>query len=256
VSERLPGQQTPPSEETEEGATGVADEQREEETPVARSGAEGGIAWNDRVLVLGYTGSGKSAFLDHLFGLFRVQRLLLDTKDEFSIAGVEPVRDVEAIDWRQPVIHYIDRTGEVAEYDELFEVCFTRRHLIVRVDELADVCEHQPNRTPRGFRKIANKGRAHGLGLLGASQRPYVIPTAARTEAQHVFIFGPRLDVEDHRSMAAAIGMRPDELGARIDALEQYAFLWWRRATRELVECPPLTDAMRASAGISRRTVA
>jgi len=245
----------------EEASGEVGAERSEAPSSPEASGAGGGIAWNDRVLALGYTGSGKSALLDHLFDQFRVQRVLLDTKGhEFDVRHggelVTPVRDVEAIDWAQPVIHYVDRTGEVAEFDELFAACHARRHVLVRVDEVADLCEYRPNKAPTAFRRFVSKGRAHGQGLLAATQRPVLLPAGAKTEAQHVFLFGPRLSGDDHKAMGEVIGLNAAELGEVIDALPPYGFLWYRRASRELVQCDPLPEHIRRRATTTRRTVA
>ena len=63
----------------------------------------GTIRFNDRVLALGSTGSGKSELLNVLFSRMRggAQRLLVDTKREFAIEGVNLV--LELLD--QPVFH-------------------------------------------------------------------------------------------------------------------------------------------------------
>jgi energy-coupling factor transporter ATP-binding protein EcfA2 len=101
-------------------------------------GVNGGIVHHDRVFIAGRTGSGKSELINVLFSGFACQRLLVDTKDEFDIPGVERVRDVAAIDWSEPIIHYVDSSSQAGEFDELFEACLRRRHLVVAVHELAE----------------------------------------------------------------------------------------------------------------------
>lgn len=227
--------------------------------PAAPSVSASAVRYNQRVLALGMTRSGKSELLNVLFSRVRCQRLLVDTKDEFAIAGVEPARAVAEIDWSQPVIHYIDSTGQPAEFGELFSACFTRRHLVVAVHELADLCAHSPGRTPPEVLGYINKGAAHGLGLLGASQRPVNVPPHARTEAAHVFVFVPGLSPADHRTVAETMGISPDELTREIAQLQEqhgeHAFLWWDRGTREISYWPPLPEQLRKGTTITRRTV-
>jgi hypothetical protein len=237
------------------------------ETPPARTdhveaAAEGkpGIAYNDRTLVLGYTGSGKSELLNHHFSAIRCQKILVDSKDEFFIEGVEPVRDPAELDWEQPVLHYVASTGERDEYNELFEACFRRRFLVVCVHEHGDLCEFHPTATPRFVRLYLTQGRAHGLGLLGGSQRPVEMPKRARTEVQHVFLFVPKLDAEDHDVVAKIVHLSPADLSQLVEETQaehgMHSFLWFNKESRELIKCPPLPEQVRRRTIVGRHTVA
>lgn len=219
-----------------------------------------GVAYNERVLCLGPTGSGKSELLNHLFTNVRVQRLLHDTKHEWRVDGVEAAHSVEEIDWTQTVVHY-RCDGSLASIERLYAECFRRRHLVVACHELGDLCEFRPNATPTSVRSLLNKGRVHGLGLLGASQRPVMMPTHARTEVQHVFLFvRARLYPDDHKTVAQIVGIPPDDLAREADRvrdeLGEYAFLWWNMVDRELIPCPPLPDRLRDRSIVHRDTVA
>lgn len=219
-----------------------------------------GVLYNDRVFIAGQTRSGKSELINRLFETIRGQRLLVDTKDEFAIDGVERVRSADAIDWEQPVIHYVDAHGGAGEFDELFAACLNRRRLTVFVHELADLCEHSPNRTGRHVRAYITKGGAHGLGLIGGSQRPVNVPSAAVTEAQHVFCFVPKFTRRgDLQQVADPAGITHDELARELDALQAehgvHAFLWWDLRAQQLTRWPPLPDHMRPRL-VRRRTVA
>jgi hypothetical protein len=219
------------------------------------------VEYNDRAFVVGQTASGKSELINHLFTTIRSQRLLVDTKDEFSIEGVEPVRSAAAIDWQQPIIHYIDNDGGADEFDELFSACCLRRRLTVFVHELADICEHQPNRTGRYVNAYITKGARHGRGLVGGSQLPVRVPTSAKTEAQHVFAFVPPLvRRDDLAAVAGPMGLGADELAAELVGLQEelgeHSFLWWDMRARALTRWGPLPDAMRARIIVSRTTVA
>jgi hypothetical protein len=217
------------------------------------------VKYHDRQLALGFTGRGKSELLNVLFAGVRCQKLLLDSKNEFAIDGVTPARNADELDWRQPILHYIPTEGRPAEYDELFRACFTRRHLVVCVHELSDVCEYQASRTPPAFDRYVSQGRAHGLGLLAGSQRPRNIPVRARTESEHVYVFPPSLSPEDHDEVARILGRRPDELRQVLDGLLEelgdYSYLHFDRAARELTALPPLPEHLRARSAVSRTSV-
>lgn len=216
-----------------------------------------GIRYNDRVLVAGETGSGKSVLINHVLETgYSCQKLLVDTKDEFSVPGVDPVRDVRAIDWTQPVIHYIDDRGDLREYNELFRVCLQRKTgreasgtygLVVCVHELADLCGDSPGATPQYVSAYIRKGRAHGLGLLGGTIRPVCMPKAAMTEAQHVIAFVPGFDHDDQKIVARLMRMTVQQFDDAIAATEaasptgEHSCLWYdQRARPTTVIRPPL----------------
>ena len=231
----------------------------EGESP-ASAGARPGIAYNDRVLTLGVTTSGKSELLNVLFTSIRCQKLLVDSKDEFAIAGVEAAHGPDALDWSAPVLHYVPERDDPDEYNELFARCFTRRHLVVAVHELADTCDHQPSRAPERLRKYVSQGARHGLGLLAGSQRPVEIPKRARTEAQHVFVFVPEMDPDDHGAIAQLLQLAPAQLSELVHKTQDehglHSFLWFNKRTRELSVWGPLPEHVRQANIVTRRTVA
>jgi hypothetical protein len=217
-----------------------------------------GIRYNDRSLVLGQTRSGKSELLNVIFSSFQAQRVLVDTKDEWAISGVPRVADVDAIDWRAPVIHFASERGDPAEFDELFDRAYRQRGpMVVAVHELGDLCDYQPNRTPPAFRRYLSMGAAHGLGLLGASQRPVEMPRRARTEAEHVFAVVPRLDPDDVAVVARMMNLPPERLGRDLDELQQahglHSFLWFDRRSRSLAGYQPLPASWRRRSIVQRR---
>ena len=221
-----------------------------------------GIAYNDRVLVLGQTGSGKSELLNHLVSTLRCQRLILDTKGgEWAVPGVDAVSDVEAIDWRQPIIHFVTQTDDPGEIDPLFAAARQRRHLTVCVHEMCDLCNYNAHRTPPNVSAYLSKGRAHGLGLIGGSQRPVEMPVRGRSEVQHVFIFPPRLGQDYVKAMAnLGIGMDANTLGGLIDDVERqhgkHSFLWFKKGARGFKVSPPLPEHLRRQTVVRRMTPA
>jgi energy-coupling factor transporter ATP-binding protein EcfA2 len=224
------------------------------------------VRYNDRALIIGATGSGKSELINLLLAGTRCQRVLIDTKDEFALPGVEPVSDAAAIDWQQRTVHYRPPpTAGVDAFDELFRRLYARRNVVVAVHELGDVCEFQPNRTPAWFNAYLSKGRARGLGMLAGTQRPVQIPTRARSESDHVFMVGERLLIaDDHKAVADAMGQNPRELAELIDRTQErlggepddqgrtHAFVGFTRAQRKLTAYPPIPPEHRRVIDVER----
>lgn len=217
-------------------------------------GRPGGIRYTDRVFVAGVNGSGKSVLINHLATSFRCQRFLYDTKDEFTVPGVQAVHHIERVDWDEPVIHYIDDDGDLKDVDRVFKQLWQRKvgrtghayGLVVIVHELGDLCGDQPGATPPWVSNYIRKGRAHGLGLLSGSQRPRNIPRAARTESQHVFSFAGGFDPEDVPVMAGLHRMSVPEYEralAQAATVGEHAYIWGDRRERVNVIRPPLPDS-------------
>lgn len=220
------------------------------------------IRYNDRVYVVGPTGSGKSTLANVLAGQVRTQVVHYDTKDEWSVADVEPATSVAALDWREPVLHFRGDGGP-EEAEEVFAACMRRRNLVVVVHELADLCDDEPNRRVRSFQHYVRKGRAHGLGLIGASQRPVSMPRIARTEAQHVFIVLPRLDPDDMDVVAKMCEAVPRaELEAKLAEAEraspagEHGYVWYSKRERRIRWSGPLPDRLVRRTSVRSTTVA
>lgn len=225
-----------------------------------------GLRYNDRVVVYGDTGAGKSELINFLWEGFRCQRILADTKDEFSVPNparpeemLQPVHDPGDVDWRAPVIHYVPSTDEPEEMGELFELAYRMPGArVVAVHELSDVCGFNANKTPGSFNSYVSKGRAHGKGLLGGSQLPVNMPTRAATLAQHIMVAVPRFVREDDmRAIAKAVGQETDVLNRQLDELHatfgDHAYVWFNRRARTLSACRPLSEAHRSRITIRRR---
>jgi hypothetical protein len=215
-----------------------------------------GYRWHERLFVAGYTGSGKSEILNLYFSQLRCQRLLVDTKPEFEIPGVQPTRSLDELDWRAPIIHYQDASGDLDEYDRLFYAAHHRRNLVVCVHELADLCEDQPNKTPKWVRAYIRKGNIRGNGLLAASQRPVGMPRIARTEAQHVIATNPPVDEED-RKIVAKMTQRSlqdfdEALGHARGLGDQYSWACFSRGDNQLRISGPLPEHVRGGIIVRR----
>lgn len=201
------------------------------------------INFNDRVLLVGKTYSGKSTFARRLFaGYGGARRVLINVKGQVEL-GVEPTRAVEAIDWSAPIVDFIPATMEPQLFEDLYAALWrVPGPTVVWLDEA-----YGPTKAgwaPIYLRVWQQQGAQHGKGHVVCSQRPQNIATELRSEAEHILIFGPPPTKRDLDVLAVELGIGPDELAARIRQLRadlgDFAFLWYGRADDELVDCAPL----------------
>jgi hypothetical protein len=219
-----------------------------------------GVRYNERVFVAGPTESGKSELINVIFSGFRCQRLLFDTKgEEWAIEGVEPTYDPAAIDWGQPIIHYCTTRTDLGEVEDVFAQACERRHLVVCVHELGDLCGFSTNRTPEAVNRYLTQGGANGRGFLGASQLPVDMPKQARAQVQHIFTMVPAI-AEEHLKVVCGMveGISTAEMRAELEAAQRehgdHSFIHWPKgALQEPTAYPPLPAWMLEQSIVNRR---
>jgi len=210
-----------------------------------------GVNFNDRVLVVGKTGSGKSVLTRMLAAQSTGARLVvIDVKGEID-AGVDPVYDPGAIDWGAPVVVFRPASMSREVFAELYDqILAAGGPTVVWLDEARGVTTS--NYAPDGLLIVQMQGRRLGIGHLVCCQRPYNVAVELRSEAEHFFVFGP-LSKRDADALAEEIGRvngRPftgEQLASALDRLHdqhgRHAFLWYDRRSRELAECEPVPAA-------------
>jgi hypothetical protein len=219
-----------------------------------------GVNYNERVLVVGPTESGKSELLNVLFSQFQCQRLLVDTKGhEWTIEGVEPVSDPAMIDWSQPIVHYVTAGTELAEITELFDVCCRRLDIVVCVHELNDLSGYSTNKTPEAVNRYLSQGGANGRGLLGGTQIPVDMPKRARSEVQHLYTLAPPIDEEHLKVCCRIVGnISASEMREEIEDVQRahgnHSFIHWPKgALQEPTAWGPLPQHMLDASIVKRR---
>lgn len=202
-----------------------------------------GVNFNDRVLLVASTQSGKSTFARYLFEHFDgVRRTLIDVKGSHEL-GIPKASTPGALDLSAPVSHYVPAQCDRDEYEALFDAVWEARSLgprITWVDEAMGPTGK--GYAPRGLRLGMQQGAELGQGFIVCTQRPVGIETTLRTEAAHVFVWD--LTTIDLRVLAPDLNLEPEalarELAEHQEAQGQYAFLWYRRAGKQLTRCAPL----------------
>lgn len=192
---------------------------------------------NDRVLVVGKTGSGKT-YMSRIL-LADVERLtIIDTKNSLSSWGNES----NAIRALQGVIGIKSKTARIRHvpplatdqkklerwYNETLIGAYNEGDQIIYIDELFAVA---PPKTapPLALTAMYTRGREHGIGVWSCTQRPVWIPLFALSESDHFFCFRLQLD-EDRRRMAAFMGSEVLEIPP-----DPYGF-WYYHASGDMDE--------------------
>lgn len=207
---------------------------------------------NDRHLFVGKTGSGKSTagtvLWSRLVGAGGPQGVVVDPKDEWHVRGAARVsrpRLLELALREHRLIHYVPSEDSVEEWEAVYAHLFESRRarwvrggLIVLTDEATSMTTG--NRAPRGLKLIQTQGRGLGIGHLAMTQRPRDISRVLITEAEHVWLFGPPLVLDDLTSIARELGRSREDVRELIGELPPHGMLWWNRRADSLTYVEPL----------------
>jgi energy-coupling factor transporter ATP-binding protein EcfA2 len=162
---------------------------------------------NDRVLITGKTGSGKTYLASYLTKpLSRL--IVVDTKGTLGGWGLEKY---------EPGLHTLLRNGDarvravppiqgdMEEWGyELFADAYRCGNVTLYIDEMYSIV--QPGqKPPQSLIACYTRGRELGVGVWASTQRPVWIPLFSLSEADHFFVFRLSLE-EDRKRMSAFMG--------------------------------------------------
>jgi hypothetical protein len=151
------------------------------------------IAPNDRVIILGRSGTGKTVLAQKLLLLVR-NAIIVDTKMNdpgWDAVGEEVLaRKIYKTGagrwWWKPSDEFL---ADEDNAEQFFAWCYRRNgRRVVYLDELLDVAP-RANSFPVSLKLLATRGRSAGVGLWSTTQRPVDVPKFALTEANHYFVF-------------------------------------------------------------------
>jgi DNA helicase HerA-like ATPase len=161
---------------------------------------------NDRVAVVGKTGSGKT-YLAKLYCRGFRNVMVLDTKGTYTWSKVPIIRTLDKV-MKQGEGRFIYRPIDLEMnddyYDAFFEFCYKRGQTFVMVDELAQVMDTAIDILPN-WKNIMQRGRELNVGIMNCTQRPKFVPRMSLSEAEHTFCFRLKLE-DDRKTMAEFMG--------------------------------------------------
>lgn len=166
------------------------------------------LASNERALIAGKTGSGKTYLARYITRPIK-RLVVLDGKGTLGDWGLEP--------WGMPAIRALIRgepmraraippigTDFLEYWDEVIYTAYKAGNVLIYIDEMYSVAP--PNQKPSdALWALYTRGRELGVGVWASTQRPVWIPLFALSEAEHFFVFRLQL-FEDRQRMAAFMG--------------------------------------------------
>jgi len=173
---------------------------------------------NQRALVVGQTGSGKSFLADRLVQIHAAQGKYIvahDGKDKlpeespfFRTFDRFTTLDDATRSRSRRILYAPNRAeeGDEEKQNAFFEWIYRRRNTTLYVDEVG--CVTYGTRIPDSYRAILTRGRQLGLACISGSQRPMDIPQLLLSEAEHYYVF--RLQLPQDRKKVKAIFEFPD----------------------------------------------
>jgi hypothetical protein len=153
---------------------------------------------NNRKLITGRTGAGKSSFTDYFLrkeAKFDIC-FVCDIKDEWAHRlGVVPTTDFSKITGREKFVVFNPLNDPAPEeaFEDFCLFVFTfcdlaGKHVLVVFEELQEFVNHRT--MPDNFRACLVRGRKHRLDMLMLSTQPNMIHNSIRSNISEVISFG------------------------------------------------------------------
>jgi ABC-type oligopeptide transport system ATPase subunit len=167
---------------------------------------------NNRGLIVGKTGSGKTTLAKYLlYGFRRV--LVLDNKGLIKWEGFKIARSRQEFrDFSARFAHVVfvpPEYGNVDDNEYFFDLCYLTGHCVVYVDEVY-ACSNR-DEIPSSYKAIITRGRERGIACLSSTQRPKLIPQILFSESEQFYVFELRLAV-DRQKVASTIDIREEDI--------------------------------------------
>lgn len=205
-----------------------------------------GIRLEDRILIAGQTGKGKTTLARYLVERLQPIRVIVfDPKDALEFPGVEKCRTLEQLTrhLRDPLVHYVPSGFDRDQLEEACQIVWeTPGPYVWWVEDVAELTN--PGYCPAGLRLCAVAGRAKKKMLIVTIQRLAETHPVFRSQSEHIFIFVPPPILLDLRTVAGNIGREAFDLDRQLRELQEehglYSHLWFVRDTDELRRCAPL----------------
>lgn len=166
--------------------------------------------YGEHALILGRTGSGKTAFARWLLS-FLPGTIIYDTKGEKKFntltkvvvsnvkQAMEAIRDEDYVIVRPPVEMVVDPMG----LDQLLYHHYqTGENVNAYIDEAYQF--HRNGQAGPGLVSLLTRGRSRGISTIAASQRPAWVSRFLVSEVQKFYVFA-LTDKQDHKRLEEVI---------------------------------------------------
>lgn len=205
-----------------------------------------GIRRSDRLLMVGYTGCGKTELAKMIAARSGTRLIVWDPKDELELR-VAKARGIGSLEkaLREPrrIVHWVPVTGERDEYEAAAALVWrTPGPWLWWVDEASECTS--PSWCPTGLRLAATQGRTSERSVMALTQRVAECHAVLRSQAEHIFVFAEEPIDLDLKALAGHVPLSAADLAQALRELHseygRHAHLWSIRPTRELRRCAPI----------------
>lgn len=176
-------------------------------------GMKADIRANDRIVVIGMNGSGKSKLAMWLFNTIRSpKKIILNSKPDSDLLKKWPNWQSNIEGEVKPGITHISRFFPASQgikgWDDILSH-WSEANMFFYFDELPN--HATATKWSDHLQQIYQTGRSFGVGSLALSQRPVNIPNFVLSESQHIFVAYTQLK-SDREKLEGATGVNWDIL--------------------------------------------
>lgn len=205
------------------------------------------IRSNDRLFLVGKTGSGKTEAAKHLVWRALDKCVFYDMTgkeaSDLNAPVLHEIEDVKVALFAEDPDNRLDRlvyAPEVPTYEGFEDLCrlvYNREDIHLIADELLLVYRdgNSVRPTTDHHLKILTNGRKVGVGMTGCSQRPTNVPLESISESEHQFCFKLKLPADRDR-MKKVMGTAVEDA---LD-LDRYHYYYDHDVLDSPARCDPL----------------
>lgn len=159
-------------------------------------------AYDERAVLVGRTGSGKTTLAEHLLRHYAFA-VVLDPKRRITWEGFDRQESLQAVSHSKfSHVIYAPTWEEQWDYkpeavEEFFRWIFHRENTMLYVDEVMRVSRGDV--IPSYYLACVTQGREIGVGVISSTQRPKKIPQVILSEAEHYYVFPLQLSQDRDR---------------------------------------------------------